>query len=237
MKNHQNTNSCLFMFEICTYTICTILFMLMFIWDYISPQIANWIYIIYMSLTFGYLFTLEFFLKKYDNAVHYKMFNKYFIPTQYSIKKESYKRRGICGVIILWICYLLFIGILGKTGFLTWQIFLIGANIIFIFNSIFTRKICLLSVFVLKNKNNCCKNCGINCWDYAIFASALIFAPKLSMTATILNIVIVAISITLLVMWEYKYHKYPERFYPETNASLQCKNCLKQCKRTFKNEK
>lgn len=158
------------------------------------------------------------------------MFRKYHIPTQKLATQTTYKRKGLGGTIIVWICYIVFIGILKKTRILTWQIFLIGANITFIFNSVFTRKVCLLSVLFLKNKYHCCKNCGINCWDYAIFASALIFAPKLSIASAILNISIIAISITLLIMWEYNYHKYPERFYPETNASLQCKNCLKQCK-------
>ena len=91
--------------------------------------------------------------------------------------------------------------------------------------AVFTRKICLLSVIFLKSKNHCCKNCGINCWDYAIFANALIVSPKLSMVATILNFVIIMTAMVMLVVWEYNYHRYPERFYPESNERLRCEYC------------
>jgi hypothetical protein len=184
---------------------------------------------VFVLVSFGYLFALEFVFKKYDNAVHFKMFKKYYIPTG-NARKEKYTRKGIASIILLWIAYLLFVALLKQLGFLSWYIFLAGACFMFILNSFFVRKTCLLSVLFLHNKNNCCKNCGINSWDYAIFASALIFAPELSLVATIINWIIIGISIVILVIWEINYHKHPYRFYPETNKTLGCDNCLKQCK-------
>lgn len=226
--DNKTKNSILFTLEISVYTILLIVFIILNFYD-IDIKLANIIYILFILLSFGWLLSYEFIFKSLDNAVHYKMLKKYYIPIPNSKKRDSYKRQ-VAGVIILWILYLGFIGILKFLGYLTWQLFLAGACIMFMLNSIFTRKICLLSVLFLHNKNNCCKNCGINSWDYAIFASALIFAPKLSLVTTILNIVIIFISFTILIIWEYNYHKYPYRFYPETNKTLSCKHCLKQCK-------
>ena len=224
----KTQNFLLFIIETTIYTLLFITFCILGFYS-IDINIANMIYIIFISLSFGWLFLQELFFKNFDNAVHYKMFKKYYIPTNYGKQRNNYKR-NVLGVIILWIAYLTIIGILNFSGYLTWQLFLAGACLMFILNSFFTRKTCLLSVFLLHNKNHCCKNCGINCWDYSIFASALIFAPKLSTTATILNIIIIIISFIILIIWEYNYHKYPYRFYPETNQILTCQNCLKQCK-------
>ena len=180
-------------------------------------------------MSFGWMFASGFIFTKIDNAVHNKMKKSKFVPTNTSLEK-TFKRRGLFGVVIVWLIYLWVIGIFKFLGLVSWQLFLMGASAMFILNSIFTRKICLLSVFVLHNKNNCCKSCGINAWDYLIFSSALVFAPKISLIATILNICIIVFSCIIFILWEYNYHKYPERFYPETNANLSCKNCLKQCK-------
>ena len=221
-------NEKLLLFEILFYSICVIAFTIMLIMNNIPIFISNIIYISFITISFGYLFCIEFIFKKYDNAVHFKMFKKYFIPK--NIKEEiRFKRKGLIWIIILWIMYLGFIGYIKYLGFLNWQIFLIGACLMFILNSIFTRKLCLLSLLFLHNEKNCCKNCGINSWDHAIFASALFFAPNLSVLATTTNILIIIFSFTKLILWEYNYHRYPYRFYSKTNASLNCSNCLKKC--------
>lgn len=227
--NKRTLNNVLFFIEVSVYIICIIVFTILSMYDICSKEIASIIYSVFMIISFGYLLLLEFVFKKYDNAVHYKMFEKYYIPNN-GIRRKSYKRKGLIGVIILWIFYLIFIAIIRKLGYLSWQLYLIGASIIFIFNSIFTRKTCLLSVLFMHNEANCCKNCGINCWDYLIFASALVFAPRFNLFTRILNIVIIVISLAMMILWEYNYHKYPYRFYPETNKALECRNCLKQCK-------
>ena len=116
-------------------------------------------------------------------------------------------------------------------GLLSWYIFLMGACFMFALNSVFIRKICLLSILVMGNRNNCCKSCGINSWDYAIFASALVFAPNISPVATVINWSIIGVSVALLLIWEINYHKHPYRFYPETNKNLSCAICLKRCKK------
>jgi len=228
MSRHK-LNNIFFTVEIAFFTLCAMIFALLGLIGNISETIANVIYIIFIALSFGYLFALEFVFPKYDNAVHFKAFAKYYVPTG-KMRETGFKRKGIAFVILLWVIYFSFVALLKMFGFLNWYTFLIGACIMFMLNSFFVRKICLLSVLFLHNKNNCCKNCGINSWDYAIFASALVFAPKLSLWSTIINWTIIGISVVMLVIWEINYHKHPYRFYPETNKTLICTNCLKQCK-------
>lgn len=226
----NSINSLLFAIETGVFGLGFIAFLVLnFLFD-LSADTANIIYIIFMLFSFGWLFSYEFVFKKYDNAVHYKMYAKYYKPVPNSVPKKNYRRKGIAGIIILWIAYLGFIFLIKFFGILTWELFLAGACIMFMLNSFFARKKCLLSVIFLRNKNNCCKNCGINCWDYLIFASALIFAPYMSVTATVINYVIIGISVVMFIIWEYNYKKYPFRFYPETNMTLSCKYCLKKCK-------
>ena len=228
MERHK-LNNILFTFEISFFVVCAVVFALLGIYGNVSNSVSNIIYIFFITLSFGYLFALEFAFPRYDNAVHFKAFAKYYSPPGRE-RPEGFNRKGIASVILLWVAYLLFVALLNVLGFLNWYTFLIGACIMFMLNSFFVRKTCLLSVLFLHNKNNCCKNCGINSWDYAIFASALVFAPKLSLLATIINWTIIGISVVMLVIWEIKYRKYPYRFYPETNKTLSCMNCLKQCK-------
>ena len=227
--NDKRINQKLFLIEISFYSILIIIFSIFLIYNNVSLILSNIIYISFILISFSYLFSLEFIFKKYDNAFHFKMFEKYYIPVN-NIKRINKKRKGLLYIIIIWIIYLSIIWFIKYIGYLSWQLFLIGACIVFIFNSIFTRKLCLLSVLFLHNENNCCKNCTINSWDNAIFASSLFFAPKLSIVATIINILIIVISFSMLVLWEYNYYKYPYRFYSKTNAKLNCSNCLKKCK-------
>ncbi len=227
--SNKTINNILFAVEQSVAAVLLIVFAVLNFFE-ISDNVANIVYIAVIVLFFGWLFVYEKLFPKLDNAVHYKRSSKHYTPTARGNKDVKYKRKGLSGVILLWIFYLSVVGILKFTGLLTWKVFLIGACIMFMMNSYFVRKRCYLSVWFLHNKNDCCKNCTINNWDYAIFASALFFAPKLSVAATVLNIIIIVFAVVKLIMWEYSLRKHPYRFFPETNAELSCKNCLKQCK-------
>lgn len=225
--SNKSKNDIYFLIEIIIFS-CFLVTFLILNFVKIQDNVANIVYISYTILSFGWFFLSSLCIKDYNNTAHKKMFKKYYVA-QNTNKPLSIKRNGIWKVIILWIIYLMAIFTVKYLGILTWQLFLAGMSAMFILNSIFTRKICLLSLLFLHNKNNCCKNCGINAWDYSIFASSLIFAPYLSLFATILNITIISISLILLIVWEVLYHKYPERFYQEYNANLSCKGCDKRC--------
>ena len=229
MRN-QKINNIFFAAECTVYALSAAVLMLLGISGKVSPEAANIIYICFILFLYGYLFLLDFVFRRYDNAVHFKMFARYYIPSGKDTGVLPKKRKGLILVLGLWAYYLLAVALLKKAGVLNWYIFLAGACTMMVFNSIFVRKVCLLSVLFLHNRNDCCKNCGINNWDYAIFSSALFFAPKMSAVATAVNLAIIVLSFAMMLVWEITYHRHPERFYPETNEALRCSECLKQCR-------
>ena len=68
-------------------------------------------------------------------------------------------------------------------------------------------------------KNRCCTTCRIYNWDFAMMFTPLVFIPR-PYTYSLLGL-----SLLLLLRWEITWRRHPERFLPETNACLACKNC------------
>ena len=68
-------------------------------------------------------------------------------------------------------------------------------------------------------KNRCCTTCRIYNWDFAMMFTPLVFIPGLYTWS------LLALALGLLVVWEVLLHRYPERFYEHTNATLDCANC------------
>lgn len=223
-------NDILFKVEMLFYNCMAVVFIVLDTYKEISVNVANIIYICFIAVSFTYLFTFRWVFKKYNVVFHHKMYEKYYIKRNYAKHPNGYKRKGLWKVILLWCTYLGFIAFIKIIGILNWQKFLLGASVMFMLNSVFSRKLCLLSVLILHNKRHCCKSCGICAWDSAIFASALIFAPTVSTAATVLNYIIIVISIIEMIAWEYTYHRFPYRFYPETNDALSCEKCTNKCK-------
>ncbi len=220
-----------FILELSFYSVCFITFLIMRLFSEVPRDIANIIYIVFISISFGYLIILGFWGIKDDPAVHCKQLEKNFkgkaIKTDKTYKKN--KRGKIKNVIILWVVYLFIVGVLRYSNIVDWEIFLCGVCVLLGLNSYFCRLNCWLSKGFLK-KSGCCMDCGINGWDLAIFASALIFSPYLSVEAHLLDVTIIVISFVKLAMWEYRYRKHQYRFHKETNKKLNCQNCMKNCR-------
>ncbi len=71
--------------------------------------------------------------------------------------------------------------------------------------------------------NKCCSTCRIDNWGYLMAFSPLVFIYSFWTWS------IVAVSIIIVIQWEYLYCRYPERFFEVRNASLMCKNCVSKC--------
>jgi hypothetical protein len=69
----------------------------------------------------------------------------------------------------------------------------------------------------------CCSTCRINNWGYLMAFSPLVFIQSFWSWS------IVALSIIVVIQWEYLYHRFPERFYETHNAALMCRNCTVEC--------
>ena len=72
-------------------------------------------------------------------------------------------------------------------------------------------------------QGKCCSTCRINNWGYIMAFSPLIFIQSFWTWS------IVALSIIVVIQWEYLYYRFPERFYETHNAALMCRNCTTEC--------
>ena len=71
-------------------------------------------------------------------------------------------------------------------------------------------------------KNRCCTTCRIYNWDYAMMFTPLLFIPNIY-TWTLLGT-----ALGLLLQWEIKRRRFPERFSPCSNEFLSCANCTEK---------
>jgi hypothetical protein len=77
-------------------------------------------------------------------------------------------------------------------------------------------------------RGKCCSTCRINNWGYIMAFSPLIFIPSFWTWS------IIALSIVVVIQWEYLYYRHPERFFETHNAALMCRNCVLECTGTRK---
>ena len=73
------------------------------------------------------------------------------------------------------------------------------------------------------SKSKCCSTCRINNWCYIMAFSPLIFIPSFWTWS------VIAVSIIVVMQWEYLYHRHPRRFFETHNAALMCRNCVVEC--------
>lgn len=67
--------------------------------------------------------------------------------------------------------------------------------------------------------SHCCADCRIYGWGYFLVFGSLILLPNFY------TLSLVALSLILLVRWEVRFKLYPERFFPYSNAAINCKMC------------
>ncbi|MBQ8801669.1 MAG: hypothetical protein IJZ52_05230 [Clostridium sp.] len=79
---------------------------------------------------------------------------------------------------------------------------------------------CPFQTFLMKNR--CCVNCRIFAWGSWMMAVPLVFLPHPYARS------LVAASVLVLAVWEYRFYKYPQRFWFGSNCLLQCGNCKEQ---------
>ena len=68
-------------------------------------------------------------------------------------------------------------------------------------------------------KNRCCTQCRIYNWD-----TWMLVLP-LAVTGGFYGLSLFGMALVVTGLWEWNYHRYPERFYPQTNRNLQCGAC------------
>lgn len=76
---------------------------------------------------------------------------------------------------------------------------------------------CPFQSFIMKNK--CCVNCRIYDWGHFMMFTPMLFIRSFFSWSLFFT------SLVVLIHWEIRYARYPERFWSGSNKTLQCGNC------------
>ena len=76
---------------------------------------------------------------------------------------------------------------------------------------------CPFQTYIMKNK--CCVNCRIYDWGHFMMFTPMLFIKNFFSWSLFFT------SLVVLIHWEITYAKHPQRFWSESNQTLQCKNC------------
>ena len=85
---------------------------------------------------------------------------------------------------------------------------------------------CPFQTFLMGNR--CCVNCRIFAWGSWMMATPMAFIPHWFSWS------LVGLGLVVLVVWEVRFRRYPERFWFGSNKLLQCAHCQEQlCRYKF----
>lgn len=179
-----------------------------------------------------YHFFLSNYLKKLNTLHIGRMFLKNYIPYRPDNRTNPVRisRHGDIVVTTLFIMYLCALFVVSYFKIITWNILIFGLFLLLGLNNRFKYKLCLVNLIAYKNRINCCSDCHICAWDNTLIFSILPFLFyifKLNPINTVLIILIMLLSASEAVLWEWKLHFHPERFSPYTNDYLSCARCGK----------
>lgn len=79
---------------------------------------------------------------------------------------------------------------------------------------------CPFQTFLMGNR--CCVNCRIFAWGSWMMATPMAFVPHWFSWS------LVGMGLVVLVVWEVRFRRYPERFWFGSNKLLQCAHCQEQ---------
>ena len=151
-----------------------------------------------------------------------KLFRQNFRPVMAKINRETVKNyivsttKAAFKVVLVWVALIALLGVGYFSG-------LYDEKVLFLFTVAFyvCDLICVLiwCPFRLIMHNRCCTTCRIFNWDHLMMFSPLIFVDSFYSWSLVL------ISAVVVLVWECCIFLYPERFWEETNVSLQCAKC------------
>jgi hypothetical protein len=108
---------------------------------------------------------------------------------------------------------------------------LFGAMLYYLMDFVFTRFWCIFRNVL--NKNRCCADCRINCWDGFMCMTPLAFCPLSFFSASVLFAALLSFG-----QFEIAFYRRPERFDEKCNAALSCAECKNDvCPRKMKGKK
>ena len=135
-------------------------------------------------------------------------------------------------VMLVWLCFNAIFGILYLVDVLESGDMLMLTVFYFLCDYICILLYCPFQSKLMKNK--CCINCRIYDWGHFMMFTPMLFVKNFFSWSLFFT------SLVVLLCWEIRYAKYPERFWEGSNSTLKCANCKEktcQIKTRLKNKK
>jgi hypothetical protein len=166
---------------------------------------------------------LRFFPSRLESMGCQKQFARNYEPIGKRCTPINQSPRITAFVAILWFALNAVIGALYYVGIFDKGILILIALGYSVCDIICILFFCPFQTWFMKNR--CCTTCRIYNWDFAMMFTPLIFLPHPYTYS------LVALSLAILIRWEWNYRRHPERFSESTNACVSCKHCNeKLCK-------
>ena len=131
-----------------------------------------------------------------------------------------FQNKGACKVAAVWLTVNLTLGALYHAGMLRVETLVLFCSFCFLSDLICVLFFCPFQTFLMKNR--CCVNCRIFAWGSWMMAAPLMLIPHWYAQSLFWT------GILVLVVWETRFRRYPERFWFGSNRHLQCSHCKEQ---------
>ena len=159
---------------------------------------------------------LRFFPSRFESPGCQKQFRRNYIKSG-ETHIEVQDNNATVLVALIWIMFNGVIGALRMLDTLDDGILILLCGAYSVCDMICILFFCPFQTWLLRNK--CCGTCRIYNWDYAMMFTPLFFVRRDYSWS------LLALSIALLLRWEWTFYRHPERFAENTNEYLRCRNC------------
>ncbi len=173
----------------------------------------------FICLVFTIEMIFRFFPSKLESPGCQKQFARNYLKsgkTQVIIQDNN----ATVLVALIWIAFNAVFGILYMTEVFDDVIMLLLSSIYSVCDMICILFFCPFQTWFMKNR--CCTTCRIYNWDYAMMFTPLFFIKSFWAWS------LLGLSLILAARWEITFFRHPERFSPNTNEYLKCKNCTEK---------
>lgn len=130
------------------------------------------------------------------------------------------QNRGAVKVAAVWLAFNLIFGILYWRKTIGVAELVLLCAFYYLSDLICVLFFCPFQTFLMGNR--CCVNCRIFAWGSWMMATPMAFIPHWFSWS------LVGMGLVVLVVWEVRYRRYPERFWFGSNKLLQCAHCEEQ---------
>ena len=168
----------------------------------------------------GSVFAVEMVFRMFPSRLESmgceKQFKRFYKPT--GEEKPRLQSAWVTfSVFAVWVLLNAVFGTLYLTGVFDQWIMIIISLVYSVCDMCCILFFCPFQTWFMKNK--CCTTCRIYNWDYAMMFTPLAFVRGVFTWS------LFGMALLLLLLWEVRLRRAPERFSECTNASLACVNC------------